>query len=74
MLRSNIKTFKGKFQSKHMVINNHGYVVPFEHYIDNRFSYNGSFLNFQDMYSDSPNQMMPLAGSGLKAEGDHLKI
>ena len=25
-------------------------------------------------YSDSPNRMMPLAGSGLKVEGDHLKI
>ena len=31
-------------------------------------------LKFQDICSDSPNQMMHLAGSELKTEGDHLKI
>ena len=31
-------------------------------------------LNCQDMRSDSPNQMMPLAGSGLERDGDHLNI
>ena len=32
------------------------------------------YLNSQNMCSDSPNQMMPLAGSGLRLEGDHLNI
>ena len=32
------------------------------------------YFNRQDMRSDSPNQMMPLAGSRLKTEGDNLKI
>ena len=32
------------------------------------------YMNRQDMCSDSPNRMMPLAGSGLKTEGDYLKI
>ena len=32
------------------------------------------YLNLQDMGCDSPNWMMPLDGSGLKTEEDHLKI
>ena len=32
------------------------------------------YLNRQDMRSDSPNWMIPLAGTVLKMEGDHLKI
>ena len=32
------------------------------------------YLNCQDMRSDSPKWMMPLAGSRLKTEGDHLYI
>ena len=35
---------------------------------------NAVYSNRQDKCSDSPNRMMPLAGSGLKMEGDRLKI
>ena len=30
------------------------------------------YSNHQDTCSDSPNRMMPMAGSGLKTAGDHL--
>ena len=32
------------------------------------------YLNHQNMCTDSHNWMMPLAGSGLKTEGDRLNI
>ena len=31
-------------------------------------------LKRQEICSESPHWMVPLAGSGLKTEGDHLKI
>ena len=30
------------------------------------------YLNRQEMRSNTPNWMMPLAGSGLETKGDHL--
>ena len=65
-------------QSNHMLINNHGYVVPIEHYkvpevhkTEEDIKASSVYLNRHDMCSDSPNQMMKMAGM---TEGDHLNI
>ena len=31
-------------------------------------------LNCQNLYPDSPKQMMPMAGPGLKTKADHVNI
>ena len=63
-----------------MVINSHGHdmSLPFKFgmywMLKNKKLAQMVYLNPQDMHYDSHNWMMPLAGSGLKTEGDHLNI
>ena len=50
------------------------YIVPKVHKFEENLMVNAVFSNFQDKCFDSPYRMMPLAGSGFKTEGNHLKI